>query len=171
MLKWYQTTVRRAARNDADTQISDSHRHRKENSPLSLHMFKKELIFIFHPQNRASSYPLSQGETELFKLLRMSIIMFPRTPQFGNAGDSWLSVPGEKGGPWPWLQVTYRPAKPRYLLTCAHGSDTTRWIPGFPPYESLTRTNIALTSSIKQHEIYTQCLKIGNSESQLAMFL
>lgn len=171
MLKWYQTAVKGAARNDADTQISDSHRHRKENSPLSLHMFQKGLIFIFHPQNRASSYPLSQRETELFRLLRMSIITFPRTPQFGDAEDAWLSVPEEKGSPLTWLRVTYRPAKPRHLLTCAHGPGTARGIPCLPTYGSLTSTNIAPTSSIKQHEIYTQCLKTGNSESQLAMFL
>lgn len=171
MLKWYQTTVKGAARNDADTQIADSHRHRKENSPLSLHLFKKELIFIFHPHNRASSYPLSQRETELCRRLRMSITTFPRTPQSGDAEDAWLSVPEEKGGPVTWLRVTYRPAKPRHLLTRAHGSGAIRWIPGLPTYGSLTSTNPAPTSRIKQHGIYTQCLKIGHSESQLAMFL
>lgn len=159
MLKWYPTTVKRAARNDADTQISDSHRHRKENAPLSLHMFKKELIFIFHPQNRASSYPHSRREAERLKLLRISIIMFSKTPQFCNAEDLMLSIPEEKGSPLPWLQVTYQPTKPRWPQTRAHSSDATRWILCLISYKNLTSTNLALTSSIKQHEIYTQCLK------------
>lgn len=51
---------RNAARNDADTQISDSHRHRRENYSFPLHTFRKRLIFILGPQNRVSNYLLFQ---------------------------------------------------------------------------------------------------------------
>lgn len=150
MLKWYHTTVTRAPKNDADAQISHSHRHRKENYPLSLCTSRKGLIFIFSPQNRASSYLIFQREREPLKLLRTSILIFSRASQFCHTKDLMALNAGREGRPLTFSLRWFIKQENENDHLCMRAAQ----IPSndllyFISYKNLISTNVALTSSIK----------------------